>query len=224
MRRVVIIETQLKQYRRRFLLELAAKLRAIDIELKVAYSDPSPRELEQVGLEIDSTTTSASRSLACGCSTSGSWSSAYGTRCGCADLVVIEQGNKPVFNLVLLALSRLRLKRVAYWGHGYNHQATQPTVSEWLKRKLVTRVDWWFAYTDGVARYLVEHGVPARRITTVRNTIDTDELSESTRALSSATLDETRQALGIGATSPVGLFCGALTRASGSTSCSMRVA
>src|SRR5262249_22249958 len=127
-----------------------------------------------------------------------------------AELVVIDQGNKHAFNYLLLALSRLGLKRVAYWGHGYNHQAGAHGASAWLKRRLLTHVDWWFAYTAGVGRYLVGQGVDPGIITVVQNTIDTDELAEAVRAHGDDDGREVRRRLGIADDARVGLFCGSL--------------
>lgn len=209
-RKVVIIETQVKQYRKQFLLDLAARLRAADVELKVAYSIASSSERERadsieldhgVGVKVPARWLFADRVII-----QHVWPLVRD-----ADLVIIEQSNKLLFNYVLLALSNLGLKRVAYWGHGYNRQERRPGLSELVKRHLVGHVDWWFAYTEGVARYLVERGVVEDRITVVRNTIDTAELTAAIEALAPATRDATRARLGIARDACVGVFCGALT-------------
>jgi glycosyltransferase involved in cell wall biosynthesis len=127
-----------------------------------------------------------------------------------ADLVIMEQGNKHAFNYLLLALSRLGHKRVSYWGHGYNHQALAPGASEWLKRKLLTHVDWWFAYTSRVGQYLTDQGVDPGIITVVQNTIDTRELAEAVRAHGDDDRRAVRRRLGIADDARVGLFCGSL--------------
>ncbi|TMQ13625.1 MAG: glycosyltransferase family 4 protein [Deltaproteobacteria bacterium] len=208
-RQVVILESQLKQYRRAFLGELAARLRRDDIVLKVAYSPPNQVERtksDNVTLPPD-----------LGVEVPGAW--LLGDRVFVqlawravrdADLVVMEQGNKQLFNYFLVGLSQLGKKRVAYFGHGYNHQARSRTASEWLKRKLLTRIDWWFAYTDGVGRYLTEHGVDPDTITVVQNTIDTRELAEAVRAMGDGERRAVRRRLSISDRARVGLFCGSL--------------
>jgi L-malate glycosyltransferase len=146
MRRVLIIETQLQHYRRRFFQELARALEPSQIQLQIAYSGEG--ELAGLGIEI------ASRSLFGGrLVIQNAWAAARD-----ADLVIVDQSNRLAFNALLLAVGR---PRMAYWGHGYNHQAARFGISEWLKRKLLRRADWWFAYTPGVSRYLAEHGVSA---------------------------------------------------------------
>jgi glycosyltransferase involved in cell wall biosynthesis len=127
-----------------------------------------------------------------------------------ADLVVVDQASKHAINYLLVALSQLGKKRVAYWGHGYNRQARSHGASEWLKRKLLTRVDWWFAYTAGVGHYLTEQGVNPEIITVVQNTIDTRELADAVRAHSDDDRRAVRHRLGIADDARVGLFCGSL--------------
>ena len=208
-RRVLILEAQIKQYRRAFFCGLGERLRGNHIELKIAYSAPSQTERTKsdnlvlpadLGIEVPGTWLLGERVFV-----QRAWGPIRD-----AELVVIEQGNKHAVNYVLLAMSRLGRKRVAYWGHGYNHQARAPGVSEWLKRKLITQVDWWFAYTAGVGRYLTEHGVDPEIITVVQNTIDTRELAEAVRTQAANDRHATRRRLGIPEGARVGLFCGSL--------------
>lgn len=207
-RRVLILEAQLKQYRATLIRDLAARLRRDDIDLKVAYSEPNHRERSKadslelpgdLGLKLPGWWLLGDRVFV-----QSAWRQIRN-----ADLVIMEQGNKHVFNYVLLAMSALRRKRVGYWGHGYNHQARAPGASEWMKKKLLTRVDWWFAYTEGVARYLTAQGVASRNITVLQNTIDTRELVD---ALDRVDEGAVRGRLGLAATARVGLFCGSLYR------------
>jgi glycosyltransferase involved in cell wall biosynthesis len=208
-RRVLIVETQMKQYRQRFFTELAGRLAQQGVELRILYSAAHGAErTKRDTVELDGDI---------GIKVPGLW--LFGNRVlfqpiwryvRTADLVITEQGNKLLFNYVLLVLSRLGVKRIAYWGHGYNHQASGSGISEWLKRKLVDRVDWWFAYTDGVARYLVDHGVARDTISVLYNTIDTSELSTAISTLDSASRAATRARLGIPEHARVGLFCGSL--------------
>ncbi|HEU4732204.1 MAG TPA: glycosyltransferase family 4 protein [Kofleriaceae bacterium] len=208
-RRVLILEAQLKQYRRAFLGELAARLRREDIALRVAYSAPNRVERAKsdnlqlppdLGIEVPGVWLLGERVFV-----QFAWQAIQE-----ADLVIVEQGNKHVANYLLLALSQLGRKRMAYWGHGYNHQARGPSLSEWLKRKLVTRVDWWFAYTAGVGRYLADQGVNPETITVVQNTIDARELAEAVRAQEDDEQRDIRRRLGIADQARVGLFCGSL--------------
>jgi glycosyltransferase involved in cell wall biosynthesis len=208
-RRVLILAAEVKQYRQSFLRGLAARLRRDDIALRIAYSDPNRLERvksdnielpPELGIKVPGVWLLGHRVFV-----QLAWAAIRD-----ADMVIVEQANKHALNYLLLALSRLGRKRVAYWGHGYNHQERTPGASEWLKRKLVTRVDWWFAYTAGVGRYLAAQGVDPRIITVVQNTIDTRELADAVRAHGGDDARALRRRLGIADHARVGLFCGSL--------------
>ena len=97
-----------------------------------------------------------------------------------SDLVVVEQANKLLVNNFLLAWRWFGGPRVAYWGHGFNrNRDTAGRISEAIKRRMVRRADWWFAYTESTTRYLVGLGVRAERATTVNNAIDVRQLREA---------------------------------------------
>jgi glycosyltransferase involved in cell wall biosynthesis len=208
-RRAVILEAQLKQYRRSFFEALAARLERDSVVLQIVYSAPNRVERSKsdnlqlpadLGIEVPGVWLLGERVFV-----QHAWPAVRD-----ADLVVAEQSNKHLLNYLLLGLAAVGRMRVAYWGHGYNHQARRPGASEWLKRKLLTRADWWFAYTSQVGRYLTAHGVDPRIITVVQNTIDTRELADAVRALGDDERGAVRRRLGIPDGARVGLFCGSL--------------
>jgi len=129
-----------------------------------------------------------------------------------ADLVVIDQGNKFLLNHLLLPLSRMGLRRVAFWGLGENRQDGQRLLSEWYRRKTLHWVSWWFAYTKGTSRYLVANGVPGWKITAVDNAVDTSKIREHVRGFSLADRVSKRESIGIPSSAPVGIFCGMLDK------------
>jgi len=125
------------------------------------------------------------------------------------DLVILEQANKFVLNHFVVLLSMLGLKRVAFFGHGRNRQQGG-RFSEWYKKAILKRVDWWFAYTQGTSQYLVSQGVDQDKITVVQNSVD---LSKFKSELEMATCDDLaalRTELHIMEWEPVGLYCGGL--------------
>ncbi len=127
-----------------------------------------------------------------------------------SDLIIIDQANGCLHNYGLLLLSRLGLKKVAFWGHGYNRQGNPKSVSERLKRRLASWASWWFAYTQGTVDYLISIGVSPDRITSIQNAIDTIEFRD---VLKSVTLDEImsmRSRLKIREGDRTGLYCGSL--------------
>ena len=130
-----------------------------------------------------------------------------------ADLVIVEQANKHLLNYMLILLSRLGIKRIAFWGHGLNRQRRDPnSFSEKVKAWLVRYPDWWFAYTPSVAKYLKSRGVKAQVITVVQNSVDVRHFQNLLAEISNQDLELARADLGIQPGSKVGLFCGRLTR------------
>jgi glycosyltransferase involved in cell wall biosynthesis len=128
-----------------------------------------------------------------------------------ADLVVVMQESRLLSNYPLL-FSRLWSKRkVAYWGHGANFQSHAPAgLRERWKQLLLTKVDWWFAYTQMTVDILADAGYPQQQITNLNNAIDTGAFKRDLAAVSDADLSAARQVLGIAPEAPVGIFCGSL--------------
>jgi len=127
------------------------------------------------------------------------------------DLVVIMQESRLLSNYPFI-LSRLWSKRkVAYWGHGANFQTDAPAgLLERWKKMLLTRVDWWFAYTQMTVDIVTGTGFPPEKITCLNNAIDTNAFKRDLAAVTDADLVTARQELGIAPHAPVGIFCGSL--------------
>ncbi len=205
MLRVLIIQAEMKDYRVPFFTELHETLRQDGIELKIAYSGQNDKQ----AIRKDS----AELPPEFGLKVNGYWIAnrflyqSLWRQILKSDLVIVGSENKYLINPFLLVLSALRLKTVAYWGLGPNMHPDRSAVSEWIKAKLVTSVDWWFAYTKSIADYLRKHGMPPRRITNVQNATNMRRLmkeieNENANDLK-ATLTGTRD-------SHVGLYCGLL--------------
>jgi hypothetical protein len=210
-KRVLIIQSQIKQYRVPFFDKLHAALEKDGITLQVGYSDPPVCEREKRD--------NCDLSSEYGLKVKGYWGLGHRAiwqpllrEVVAADLVIVEHANKYMLNHLLLPCSALGLKKVAFWGHGRNRQSPQGGLSEWLKRRAMNRVDWWFAYTAGTAEYLVRHGVPPSKITNVQNSVDTTAFRDQLASVSDIELASRRKELGISEDSKVGLFCGGITR------------
>jgi glycosyltransferase involved in cell wall biosynthesis len=114
------------------------------------------------------------------------------------DLVIVEQANKLLLNLVLILGRSLGSRRVAFWGHGKDFQASRS--NRWrdrVKQLLATRVDWWFAYNETARKVVANLGYPPSRITSVENSIDTRELREEKALVTAADLELQRGRLGL---------------------------
>jgi glycosyltransferase involved in cell wall biosynthesis len=210
-KQVLIIQSQIKQYRMPFFENLREALRKDGVTLKVGYSDPPPSETgkrDNCDLPSDY-----------GVKVTGYW--VLGNRViwqpllnevAAADLVIVEHANKYIMNHILLVWSAFSGKRVAFWGHGRNRQSQRDGFSEWLKLHTLSRVDWWFAYTAGTVEYLTRRGVLRSKITNVENAIDTTVFREQLASVSESEVAAARRKLRISTDSKVGLFCGGVTR------------
>lgn len=206
--RVCIIQPVMKQYRAPFFHPLGEQLRDAGIELQVVYGTPWP----DMALRNDHCDIAPplgrrvqSRMLAgklLWMPVAQPWLD--------ADLVVVEHANKHVLNYLLAGLQRLRLKRVAYWGHGRDLQAAPDTPGERYKRRSLHWADWWFAYTGAAARYVAGQGFEPSRITVVQNAIDTAELRAQLARVGREARAATLGRLGWPADSRVAVYCGSL--------------
>jgi L-malate glycosyltransferase len=207
---VLAIVANVKQYRIAFYQQLAARLDAAGIELRVAYSEPYGEE----ALKADSTDLAGPLGLKV-----RRWYFLGGrvllqrvplAELQRADLVIIVQSNGYLLDYPLLLASRMGLKRVAFWGHGYNHQARSGAYTERFRRRFVGLSDWWFAYTERTADYLVNQGVPRERITVINNAIDTSGFAAQTAAVTPADVADLRNALALSERARIGMYCGSL--------------
>jgi len=100
------------------------------------------------------------------------------------DLVVVEQASKLVVNNLLAIGRHLGGPALGLWGHGVNRdEVNRSQLGEWWKRRSIRSCDWWFAYTRATAGLVAGAGVPATRITDLRNATDTSALRRRSEQL-----------------------------------------
>jgi glycosyltransferase involved in cell wall biosynthesis len=205
---VCIIQPVMKQYRLPFFIGLEKELANYGVGLQIVYGEPLPEETKRgdnaelpapLGRRVP--TYRIFRKLFIQPSFLP-WLH--------ADLVVLEPANKHALNYVLMLLHGLGLKRIAYWGHGYDRQSNPGTFGNRIKRRTLHWVNWWFAYTRGAADYVAGQGFGPARITVVENAIDTGELRSQLSDISQAEMGKARDELGWDAKSRIGIFCGSL--------------
>ncbi len=209
--KVLIIQAQIKQYRVPFLNKLHDALEEDGIALRVAYSDPSPSE----EIKGDNQELPAEYGVKVGSFKILSGKVFYQHllwEIATTDMVVVEQANKHVLNYLLFPLSALGIKKVAFWGHGRIRQRHSNKFAEWLRNCTLHCVDWWFGYTEGTARYLAQRGVPASKITTVQNTVDTAEFRRLCSEITQSKMLEVKRESNICESAKIGLFCGGIFR------------
>jgi L-malate glycosyltransferase len=207
---VLLVQSQIKHYRVPFFVKLHNALKSEGTTLRVAYGDAVGVEAEKVdnvdlpeplGVKVKNYWFGNGRLLF----------QPLLKEVAKADLVIVEQANKHLLNLLLLPLSLMRLKKVAYMGHGRNRHSPGP-LSEWWKRRTLNSVDWWFAYTDGVSSYLAEQGISPRKITSFQNAIDTSEFRSQLTLVSDIEVAQLRQELNLNGSCVIGLFVGGLIK------------
>lgn len=210
--RVTAIVANVKQYRVEFFRRLRDALAPRGVEFNVLFSAGNPVETSKqdhapleapLGREIPALHALGHRLLL-------QWPSPADLRD--ADLVILPQASGTALTYPLLLSARLGRRKLALWGHGYNHQGDPGALTERLKRRLAPQASWWFAYTDDVARYLRSIGVDAQRITVVENSVDTVGFARAVAALSPPALAAARRRFQLGDEGPIGLTCGALYR------------
>ncbi len=110
------------------------------------------------------------------------------------DLVIAEQANKntDVYSL-LMHQERKGSPRFGLWGQGRAFSTHQGKVGSLLKQWVTRRSDWFFAYTQEGADYVVQHGVPPNHVTVLNNTIDTEQLRRELDTVSEVEIDDFRQ-------------------------------
>lgn len=206
--RVCIIQPVMKQYRISFFSKLNELLVSDGIQLQVVYGTPWPQEALRndhaelappVGRKVPSRMLGGKLFWM---PVARPWLE--------ADLVVVEHANKHALNFLLAAMQCLRLKRVAYWGHGRDLQATPDSLGERYKRRSLHWADWWFAYTGDAARYVAGQRFDPARITVVQNAIDTAELRSQLAGVSDETRAALRTRLGWPEDSRIAVYCGSL--------------
>jgi glycosyltransferase involved in cell wall biosynthesis len=197
-----------KHYRIPFFTGLHAALQQDGIELKVAYSNANPQQPTRKGL--------VNLPSSVGLNVKGHWF--FGRflyqhlwrEISSADLVITGSEVKFLVNPLLLLMSALRLKRVAFWGLGPNKHPTRSEFAERIKKPFFTCVDWWFAYTDSIAEYLRDEGMPAQHITVVQNATDSGELKKLIDNISEDEVRDAKVALTGSLESKIGFYCGNL--------------
>jgi glycosyltransferase involved in cell wall biosynthesis len=206
MPRVLIIQSVIKHYRLPFFNQLRCALMNDGVDLVVAYSDPnSVHAARKDGGELPEPW---------GRKVKGYWFAnrflyqPLWNEIALSDLVIVGPEIKYLINPILLLMSALRLKTVAFWGLGPNMHPDRSTLAEWIKEPFFTRVDWWFAYTSSIAEYLRKKGMAADRITNVQNATDTAELRRLMKEIPDERVSRAKKALTGSRDSLVGLYCG----------------
>ncbi|TAK70414.1 MAG: glycosyltransferase [Actinomycetota bacterium] len=113
----------------------------------------------------------------------------------CADVVVSELAATAVHSLLLTCT---RPDSVVLWGHGKNYVAEPSALDYAVEARMARAAAVTMTYTESGRQSLIERGVPATKVRTLRNSTDTRRLREAAASTSEADLTRLRRDLGIG--------------------------
>ena len=203
--RVVCIQRRLTYYRVPLFNAMKADLASRGIDFVLVHGSPAPSELSK----NDSGQLAWAQFVPC-----TYWVGEHicwqnpGKLIDSADLLIVTQENKLVFNL--LALFRPQTYRLAFWGQGRNMQASNfQSLRERFKRWTTQKVHWWFTCTSLSSETVQATGFPLDRTTDVQNSIDTRQLIDDCESITDVDIAALRKQLDLG-DGPLGLFVGSL--------------
>ena len=208
MKKVLIIQKSLVQYRQEFFELLRKALEEEDVELNLIYG----KQKNEEGLKNDEVDLEWSKYIPNKTIKLGHINLLW-QPCIHAlkhqDLVIVESANRLILNHLLIINRRFSSFKLGFWGHGRNMQDAPKSWGNRLKYLLVKHCDWWFAYTAGVKNSLADLGYPEQQITAVQNAINTNLLVEQYAQISAVEAAELKAELGI-VGNQVGIFCGGM--------------
>ena len=128
------------------------------------------------------------------------------------DLIVLIQENRIISNYAIILLNKLFFKKkIAYWGHGKNMQSVKPDgLRELWKKYWLCTVDWWFGYTTGTKRYLIDNGFNPEKISVLNNSINTSVFRDQVNMVSEEAKLDLLSGLGLSLDNDICVFCGSI--------------
>ncbi len=90
------------------------------------------------------------------------------------DLIIMEQTLKNI-QLPFLLLRNMGDTKIALWGHGKTIVKMKSRLEKWLQLALSMRADFFFSYTASGKEYLVSNGFQEKRIVALQNTNSSQE-------------------------------------------------
>lgn len=210
MKHVTILQHRLLHYRTEFFSRLRERCFAKGIQVDLVHGQASRRELGKKDVGYLSWATQVTNRFVEIGARDILWQP-YPRALSATDLLIVMQESRILSNYPHLLSRCWSQRKVAYWGHGVNFQSEAPDgLRERWKRMMLSRVDWWFAYTDMTRDIVRAQGFPNDRITVLDNAIDNESFRRELATVPDDEVATIRSSLGIAERSPVGLFCGSL--------------
>lgn len=205
MKRVIVIQRSLKSYRKIFYELLSKKLADNNIQFLLIYGDE--RTLKSDDIDFPTGIKIKTHSFRIG-GTYFYYHNIFRFILK-SNLIIVEQASANLENYILIILNLLRIKKVAFWGHGKNFQAENPYNFAEIIKKILTKYScFFFAYSELSKKILIEESNYAEnKIIVVQNTIDANELLKERKKYSDNHLNQFKSELGI-STNNIGIFVG----------------
>ena len=125
------------------------------------------------------------------------------------DLIIVEKSNKLLLNYYIIIARNFWKNKLGFWGHGKNLQAKPNGMANKFGLLFLKKCDWWFAYTKSVKEYLIKNNFPANKITVVQNAIDTLSLQNQLSGITDIEIKKLKNKLGISG-KKIAIFCGGM--------------
>lgn len=202
--KVLIVQRRLTHYRVPFFEKLRNEMRERNLELILAYGDPTISELTKQ----DSADLSWAARLDTKYYFDGKicWQPFYNLAKS-ADIIVITHENKLIYNLLVQWF--FKNKKVVLWGHGENLQRKKKDIRDDFKYITAKKADWWLAYTDMSVPLIKASKYPEDRITVLNNAVDTSIMDNYLVKINDIEKKQIRDMYGIHS-NDVGIFVGSL--------------
>jgi len=211
MKKVVLIQRVVCDYRKEFFEQLYSSLLKDQIELTLLAGLPWKNEghmdiLNQLSFGVRLKNIRLFKNVY--------WEWGVLSACQGADLIIFEQANAALHIYPLLMRWMGKKTKVAFYGHGAHLNKTTPhPLRDHWRRFWSSKVDWWFAYTQLSADIVARDGFDLKKITVVENAIDTNKLRMTYEALSEMDLIQLSEQLfsELNKNSKTSVFCARLT-------------
>lgn len=208
MKKVLIIQQIIPEYRKDFFNLLKIELEKNEIELSLIYGNRSSSyKSERRHYELDWGRLIVNKTFNIG-KIELCWQP-VSKHTNDKDLIIVESANKLVLNYFIMISRYFSGNKLAFWGHGRNLQKSPQSWHNKFNLLFLKKCDWWFAYTTGVKEYLTKHGYPSNKITVVQNAIDTLSLRNQIAEINDYEINELRDQLKITGYK-VAIFCGGI--------------
>lgn len=125
------------------------------------------------------------------------------------DLVLVQTENKLFLNYYLMFARHFAKYKLGFWGPAKNMREESGTWANRFRFLFLNKCDWWFGYTKGVKKFLLERNFPEERITVIQNAINTHKLRKEYSEVSEIEIAGLKKELGITGNNTA-LFCGSM--------------